>query len=369
MLAAWILAGALAGGAAPGAAAVPATPVFRSYGVAEGLPSTLVYSVTQDHTGYIWIGTHAGLVRYDSRTFRVFRHEPGKAGSLPANDISALLVDHAGRLWVGGEGTGLNLYEPGDGSFRHWLHDPKRNDSLSANDLMAIAQDNAGAIWVGAYAGGLDRLDADGKGFAHFRHRDGDPASIASDNVTALAPNAAGGLWIGTDAGLDRMDARGHIQPIPLPELQAQPTVWQIRVARDGIDAATSAGLFHVDAHGQASRIGPAREALASLRDDDGSMWIAQRGGLDHVGANGASRFEQPAPGVTGSLPGRLPDGLFRDHEGGLWIAMVDGGLAYLPPQWRAFSMYRHAPGDAAGLARNRVRALARANDGSVWVG
>ena len=61
MLAAWILAGALAGAAAPSATQAPPTPVFRSYGVAEGLPSTLVYSVTQDHTGYIWIGTHAGL--------------------------------------------------------------------------------------------------------------------------------------------------------------------------------------------------------------------------------------------------------------------------------------------------------------------
>ncbi|WIG54484.1 MAG: hypothetical protein OJF61_000270 [Rhodanobacteraceae bacterium] len=368
MLAAWILAGTLAG-AAPTATQAPPTPVFRSYGVAEGLPSTLVYSVTQDHTGYIWIGTHAGLVRYDSRTFRVFRHEPGKPDSLPANDISALLVDRAGRLWVGGEGTGLNLYEPGDGSFRHWLHDPKRQGSLAANDVMAIAQDSAGAIWTGVYAGGLDRLDAEGKGFVHFRHRDGDATSIASDNVIALAPDAVGGLWIGTDAGLDRMDARGHIQSIPLPDLQVQPTVWQIRVARDGIDAATSAGLFHVDARGRASQIGPAREALASLRDDDGSVWIAQRGGLDHVGANGISRFEQPASGVAGSLPGRLPDGLFRDHEGGLWIAMVDGGLAYLPPHWRAFSMYRHAPGDATGLARDRVRALALAHDGSVWVG
>ncbi|HVX05897.1 MAG TPA: two-component regulator propeller domain-containing protein [Rhodanobacteraceae bacterium] len=365
MLAAWILAGTLAGGAAHAAA----TPVFRSYGVAEGLPSTLAYSVTQDHTGYIWIGTHAGLVRYDSRAFRVFRHEPGQTGSLPANDISALLVDRAGRLWVGGEGTGLNLYEPHDGSFRHWLHDPEQRSSLSANDVMAVAQDDAGAIWVGVYAGGLNRLAADGNGFAHWRHRDGDPASIASDNVTALAPNAAGGLWIGTDAGLDRMDAKGSIQQVMLPDLQAQPTIWQIRVARDGIDAATSAGLYHVDARGQASRIGPAREALASLRDDDGSVWIAQRGGLDHVGADGTSRFDQPSPGVTGSLPGRLPDGLFRDHEGGLWIAMVDGGLAYLPPQWRAFSMYRHAPGDAASLARDRVRALAPANDGSVWVG
>ena len=369
MLAAWILAGTLAGAAAPNAAQVPPTPVFRSYDVAEGLPSTLVYSVTQDHTGYIWIGTHAGLVRYDSRTFRVFRHEPEQPASLAADDISALLVDRAGQLWVGGEGTGLNLYEPRDGSFRHWLHDPNQQNSLSANDVMAIAQDKAGAIWVGVYAGGLNRLDADGKGFTHLRHHDNNPASIASDNVTALAPDAANGLWIGTDAGLDRMDAKGRIQPVALPNLQAQPTVWQIHSADNGIDAATSAGLFHVDANGQASRIGAAREALASLRDDDGSVWIARRGGLDHVGLDGTNRFEQPAPGMTGSLPGRLPDGLFRDHENGLWVAMVDGGLAYLPPQWRAFSMYRHVPGDAASLARNRVRALALASDGSVWVG
>jgi signal transduction histidine kinase/ligand-binding sensor domain-containing protein/CheY-like chemotaxis protein len=369
MLAAWILAGALAGGAAAPAAEVPPTPVFRSYGVAEGLPSTLVYSVTQDHTGYIWIGTHAGLVRYDGRTFRVFRHEPEHPDSLPANDVSALWVDRAGQLWVGGEGTGLNLYEPRGGSFRHWLHHPERQDSLSANDVMAIAQDNAGAIWVGVYAGGLNRLDANGKGFSHLRHRDGDPASIASDNVTALAPDTAGGLWIGTDAGLDRMDAKGRIQPVALPVLLAQPTVWQIRGTGNGIDAATSAGLFHVDAHGSASRIGPASEALASLREEDGSVWIAQRGGLDRVATDGTSRVQQPAPRMTGSLPGRLPDGLFRDHEGGLWVAMVDGGLAYLPPQWRAFSMYRHVPGDATSLARDRVRALALASDGSVWVG
>ncbi|MDE2225392.1 MAG: response regulator [Xanthomonadaceae bacterium] len=369
MLVAMFLAGALASGAAAPKAGAPPTPVFRSYGVAEGLPSTLVYSVTQDHTGYIWIGTHAGLVRYDSGAFRVFRHEPGHPDSLPANDISALLVDRAGQLWAGGESTGLNLYEPLDGGFRHWLHDPEQQDSLSANDVMAIAQDNTGAIWVGVYAGGLNRLDADGKGFTHLRHRDHDPASIASDNVTALAPDAAGGLWIGTDAGLGRMDAQGHIQPIAFPDLQTQPTVWQIRGAGNGIDAATSAGLFHVDAAGHASRVGLAREALASLRDDDGSVWIAQRGGLDHLGADGTSRLEQPTPGMAGSLPGRLPVGLFRDHEGGFWVAMLDGGLAYLPPQWRAFSVYRHVPGDAASLARDRVRALALASDGSVWVG
>jgi signal transduction histidine kinase/CheY-like chemotaxis protein/sugar lactone lactonase YvrE len=373
MLAALLLAGALTSAAAPAAAAtsanVPATPIFRSYGAVEGLPSTLVYTVAQDHTGYLWIGTHAGLVRYDSRSFKVFRHDPAQPASLPANDVSAVFVDRAGRLWVGGEGTGLNLYQPTSGGFRHWLHDPKRADSLAADDVMAIAQDAAGAIWVGLYAGGLEKLDRDSNGFKHWRHRGNDPASIASDNVTALMAAADGGLWIGTDAGLDRMDAHGGIHPVALPGLANPPTIWQVRAAEGGIDAATSTGLFHLDADGRAVRIGPAREAFASLRGKGGGLWIAERGGLEHIGADGVGHLEQPTPGVTGSLPGHLPDGLFRDHEGGLWVAIVDGGLAYLPPQWRALSMYRHVPGDPASLARNRVRALALAGDGTLWVG
>jgi signal transduction histidine kinase/ligand-binding sensor domain-containing protein/CheY-like chemotaxis protein len=368
MLCALLMAGALASAATPDAVKVPPTPIFRSYGVANGLPSTEVYTVAQDDAGYLWIGTHAGLVRYDSRDFKVFRHDPARSDSLPANDVSAVMVDRAGRVWAGGEGTGLNRYEPAANGFHHWMHDATKPDSLSANDVMAIAQDKAGAVWVGVYAGGLNRLQPDGNGFTHWRHRKDDAASIASDNVTALAPAGDGGMWIGTDAGLDRMDAQGRIHRVALAA-GAAPIVWQLHAAPEGVDAATSAGLFHVDASGMAQRIGAAREALASLRDDDGSVWIAERGGLTRIAADGTTRFEQPTPGVAGSLPGHLPDGLFRDHEGGLWVAMVDGGLAYLPPQWRAFSMYRQIPGDVDSLARNRVRALALAHDGALWVG
>ncbi|HET9819229.1 MAG TPA: two-component regulator propeller domain-containing protein, partial [Rhodanobacteraceae bacterium] len=124
MLGALLLAATLASGATPAAVGVPPTPTFRSYGVADGLPSADVYNVTQDHAGYLWIGTHDGLVRYDSREFHVFRHDPNQPASLPANDVSALLVDRDGRLWVGGEGTGLNRYDPDTDGFRHWMHDP-----------------------------------------------------------------------------------------------------------------------------------------------------------------------------------------------------------------------------------------------------
>ncbi|MGH8192105.1 MAG: ATP-binding protein [Rhodanobacteraceae bacterium] len=370
MLATLLLAAALASGVATPDAGLPPTPVFRAYGVADGLPSASVYSVTQDHAGYLWIGTHDGLVRFDSREFRAFRHDPKQPASLPANDVSALRVDRDGRLWVGGEGTGLNLYEPASGGFRHWMHDPQQPNSLAAEDVMAITQDRAGAIWVGTWAGGLDKLDAHGNGFSHLRHdKDKPAASLASDNVTSLEGAADGGLWVGTDAGLDRLDLAGQVHHVPLPGAAAQPTIWQVRVNEAGVDVATSAGLFHLDANGTANRIGTVRETLASLRDDHGGLWVAGRGGLAHIDADGRTLFEQPTPGMTGSLPGHLPDGLFRDHEGGLWVAMVDGGLAYLPPQWRLFSMFRHIPGDPSSLSRDRVRALALGAGDVLWAG
>ncbi|HEX7369507.1 MAG TPA: two-component regulator propeller domain-containing protein, partial [Rhodanobacteraceae bacterium] len=377
MLSALLLAGALASSATsatpPTPHTIPATPIFRSYDVADGLPSADVYAVTQDHAGYIWIGTHAGLVRYDSHAFKVFRHVPDQPTSLPANDVSALLVDRKGHLWVGGEGTGLNRYDPKTGGFQHWMHNVSQPGSLAANDVMAIVQDPSGAIWIGTYAGGLDKLDPSEHtaqpGFTHFRHIDGDADSIASDNVIALAADAHGGLWIGTDVGLDYMDARGHVRAVLLPGVKSQPSIWQVRMATGGVDAATSAGLFHIDANGNVSRIGDPGETLASLRGRHGGIWIARRGGLTHINADGSVHADAQAPGLAGSLPGHLPDGLFRDHEGGLWVSLMDGGLAYLPPQWRAFSVFRHAPAQPDSLASDRVRALALAQDGSLWVG
>jgi signal transduction histidine kinase/CheY-like chemotaxis protein/streptogramin lyase len=373
MLGALLLAGALASGAvstpAPAAQLAAPTPIFRSYGVADGLPSADVYSITQDHAGYIWIGTHAGLVRYDSRAFKVFRHVPGQPASLPANDVSALLVDRDGNLWVGGEGTGLNLYAPASGGFTHWLHDATHADSIAANDILAITQDKAGDIWVGTYAGGLNKLDAQRKGFVHFRHQTGALASLASDNVTALAPAADGGLWVGTDAGLDHMRADGRIQSIALPGVKTAPSIWQLQAVPGGVDAATSAGLFHVDAAGTATLVGPSGGTFASLRGRHGDIWAARYDDLLRISADGALHHTPPLPGVAGSLPGHLASDLFRDHEGGLWVAFMDGGLAYLAPQWRAFSVFRHLPGQPGSLANDRVRAVALGADGALWVG
>src|SRR5690348_5990223 len=260
MTPALLLAAALAGAPSAQPAAAPARaesppplhPSFRHYGVLDGLPSDAAYTVTQDHSGYIWIGTRDGLARFDGKEFRIFRHDAGDPDSLAANDVSAVLVDAQGRVWAGGEGSGLNLYRPATGGFAHWRHDAKDSRSLSGNDVMGIAQDSSGTLWVGVYAGGVNRLLGDGRSFGHLRHRPGEPDGLISDNVTALAAGPDGALWIGTDAGLQRRDRRGHLARIALAPENMAVSIWQLNANGGGVDAATDAGLFHVDADGDA---------------------------------------------------------------------------------------------------------------------
>jgi len=367
MLVATLLAAVLA--TAPSAGAAPANPTFRHYGVIDGLPSDAAYTVAQDAEGFIWIGTRDGLARFDAQNFRIFRHDPSDNASLAANDVSAVLVDKQGRVWAGGEGNGLNLFRPQHGDFRHWLHDSHDSRSLSGNDVMSVAQTSDGSIWVAVYAGGLNRMRADGSGFEHMRHHDRDAGGLNSDAVLALAVDARGGLWIGSEAGVQYRDARGHFRNIVLPGVGKPVSTWQLNADRDGVDAATDAGLFHIDADLSARRIGAAAPAYASLRFADGEIWIAGQDGIDVFAKDGASRHYAPHAGVSGSLPGAVATGLLRDREGGIWIALIEGGVAYLPPQWRAFDAWRHQPDESGSLADDLVRALALAPDGTLLIG
>lgn len=349
------------------------TPQFRRYGITQGLPSSNVYTVTQDHRGYIWLGTRDGLARFDGSHFRVFHHNPRDPASFPANDVSNVMVDDRGRVWAGGEGTGLNLYRPHGGGFRHWRHHHGDPASLSADDVWALAQDSHGSIWVGTAGGGVDRLRADGHGFDHLRHRKGDAHSLSSNVILSLHAGAHGRLWIGTLAGLDLREADGRLRHVRFPALNRAPRVWHVDGHGDDLRVATGQGLFVVGpsltAHRLAPKVLPHALVFQSLRRSDGTLWVATQFGLYWLRADGRHGHVQAHPLLPGALPGRLVTHLMVDREGGMWVTMEDGGLAYLPPDWKVFSHFAHVPDDPDSMAQSRILALAPGLDGSLFVG
>lgn len=73
----------------------------------EGLPTTSVRSFHKDSRGYLWIGTDAGVVRYDGLEMTVYNHASG----LPGEKIWDIDEDWNGNMWFACFGEGIARFD------------------------------------------------------------------------------------------------------------------------------------------------------------------------------------------------------------------------------------------------------------------
>ncbi len=238
------------------------TPYFHTLGVAAGLPSSRVYKTVQDRDGYLWIGTHDGLARYDGSAFRVYRQDSRDPGSPGRQRGQCALRGPATTACGAAARTPASTcFDTRREHFVHYRHDPKAAASLGGDDVWTVTQDSAGAIWVGSYAGGLDRLLQDTNTFIHFRHDEKNPQSLASDNILVAAPARAGGLWVGSDVGLDLLGSDGNAQHVDFSALPGTGRVNAIAVLDAGegsVIVGTRRGL---------ARVGSDLKAVSAIAD------------------------------------------------------------------------------------------------------
>jgi ligand-binding sensor domain-containing protein len=88
-----------------------------------GLPMNTVMAIAQTPDGYLWLGTEAGLTRFDGVKFDVFSAENVPAFS--SNLIISLLVDYKGTLWIVTQLGGIIRYQNREfeafKEYSHWL--------------------------------------------------------------------------------------------------------------------------------------------------------------------------------------------------------------------------------------------------------
>jgi ligand-binding sensor domain-containing protein len=357
-------------------------------------PGVTVALQTRDH--YLWIGTYAGLVRFDGLQF----HTPDATAPAFADHIRCLLETDDGALWAGTRREGLvrlkadqvlvltkkdglggnevrGLAQTKDGTV--WIataagvtaRDPSGRlrtytdkDGLPSNGIQTLYTDVDRTLWVGTQGFGIARWDG-----TRFRSTTlvVPPEAIAASelaasglrNILSLARDAAGTLWAGTTVGLLRVPEEGRTVE-PGLVLSAADIVVPSR--RGGMWVGTNAGLFRIEADGSKRRYavedGLLHNAIMALYEDgEGSVWVGTRIGLARLRPRVIQTYTR-----RDGLPLDLMTSVLETSAGAVWAGSRSGASRLVDGVWTTL-------GVADGLPHQTVRALAEGPDGTLWVG
>ncbi len=315
----------------------------RFWQTAEGMPSNVVSGVARDAAGFLWIGTGAGVARFDGVRFEI--HSLGEG--LPDTQVHALHLDRAGRVWAGTR-RGAAYHEQGK-----WTVLP----GLPAESVFSIGEAQDGSIWLGMYRGcwrwsrgQLTKIDL---------------GDIPADTRSFL-DDGFGGLWILTAGHLCRWypDQPGVAVSVPGP--------WNGHDLRDlardpqGRMVICGSGVLLRDRDGEWENLaesmpgGDTCPNLACTAGPEGTLWIATRDrGLLCLDDHGWSSLDAARGQIS------LDDvrALLVDEDGMLWAGTNGGGLNLL--RRRPFESYA----SAEGLGRTVTSSLVIAKDGAVLAG
>lgn len=123
---------------------------FDNYNTNNDLPDNKVYCVCQDKEGYLWIGSPAGVSKFDGKTFYNFTSNDGLAQS----GINCIYQDSKDNIWLGHFGGGITIYNKQDG-----FHELKLNNFILDKDITCIIEDDRKQIWITTFGSGVLRIE------------------------------------------------------------------------------------------------------------------------------------------------------------------------------------------------------------------
>lgn len=316
----------------------------------DGLPQNSVTKILQTKDGFLWVGTQAGLARFDGVRFTTFDHT--NTPVFRDDYISDLVEDGQGTLWIATWSDGAFTYR--DGRFARvagigprsgmrlavdiddsiWIggQDGLRHvrngvvikayataDGLRSNQIRGIVVGKDRSVWFGSLAG-LHRL-RNGR-IETFSSKDGLP----NDEVTGLFQTGDGTLWVKTrNAEVARWN-HGRFEPWKLEGI-AGGNVRDVLVDRDGnfwIGSGTEGLLRYRER--QTSQF-TAKDGLSSnavlcvYEDRDGNLWVGTTAG-------GLNRFRDGSFTTYAKEEGLSADqttSVLEDRAGDIWVTTVDG--------------------------------------------
>lgn len=308
-----------------------------------GLPACSINAILQTANGYIWLGTTAGLYRFDGVTFTKVSTSPHDSRTYET--ITALCQTSDGSLLIGTNSDGLRVFKDG----RMHVYDSR--DGFYNTGVRNLFEARSGHIFVGTNIG---LFLFNGGRFVRIK--------LDQNFINGIAEDGKNRIWVGTPDGLLIFQDNGKTAPHVTHLTKGLPYLSVITVFED------NAGDMWVGTYGGLARFKDGQvtsyfmqnglssdRIMAITEDSNGNMWFGTDKGVDRFIDGTWSSFTS-SDGLTDNEVLSFAE----DREHSLWVGTADGLNQFEDPSIVNYSTEE-------GLAGNNVTSIVQARDSSIY--
>lgn len=301
-----------------------------------GLRTNYLLSVTEDHTGNIWVGTeNAGITKISFTEYRnkVYIPDPLRTESWEET-IRSAFEDDDGNLWIGTKNGDVYLYD------KEWNR--KEIFSGKQKGVYSIHSDQKDNIWIGTKGDGLRIFPGNDVSYSqNWAYLLSEDKNAGENNIYAILCDTKGRMWIGTFGnGLYLCE-------------------WEH-------------GQFSTKAFPAISKI--QRQIRYLLQDSTGRIWAGGENGvvlfnpdklLQDDNAFDWYYFDKNNPK---SLNNNIVKTVFEDHKQQIWLGTSGGGLNLaVEDSLSGKFTFRHYS-SKNGLINNIVQSILEDDNHFLWI-
>ena len=269
--------------------------LFKTLDARNGLTISQINCVMKDSRGFIWLGTPAGLYRFDGYTFRNFQCNSQDGSSLPDSYIISIQETLEGTLWIE-TSAGYCIYHPQSENFERDMKQVFGRMGIEGSPNVVYI-DSHKNFWASIPNKGVVAYNMQQQLLYEFGYTD-DTHGVPQGTICSIGECRDGAIIVYNDGRLVCCDI-----------MHQQHTIWQTDyIAQQRLRRSNSLKVF---------------------ADQMDNIWLYGQGTLMlyNKGTNQWNTTIGDQLGMTGVSTDRSVNGIAGDHKDNIWIGTDRNGL------------------------------------------
>ena len=269
--------------------------LFKTLDAHNGLTISQINCILKDSRGYVWLGTPAGLYRYDGYTFHNFQCNSQDGSSLPDSYIISIQETLEGTLWIE-TAAGFCVYHPQGENFERDMKQVYGRMGIEGTPNVVYI-DRHKNFWASIPNKGVVAYNMQQQLLYEFGYTD-DAHGVPQGVITSISECRDGALIVYEDGRIVCCDV-----------MRQQHTVWKTD--------------FVAQQHLRKSA------TLNAFADQMDNIWLYGQGTLMlyNKNTNTWNTTIGDQLGMTGNNTDHSVNGMAGDRKGNIWIGTDRSGL------------------------------------------